>query len=242
MTGVAGALVFRQRVAVPGRPSQARVFTVALLVANSIYFFGRSHEHNLINISASYLFCFFMALDLGWPAPRDVAGAPARAPDAPPLLGWILRATPWVLVAVCAYAYSGRVAAKIPAQMVVVEGSRPIPPAFPGDVLPNIDCGEILRAAGNSRLYFFSKYDYWYYEKCAAVPRGYIQPLFLAIQVPAVIAQVTRVLDDGYKVVVPHDRDWGAAFVEILPRLGNLRVIDTAQYRLYSRPLVAQQP
>jgi hypothetical protein len=55
------------------------------------------------------------------------------------------------------------------------------------------------------------------------------------------VAQITRVLDDGYKVVVPHDRDWAAPFAEILPRLGNLRVIDTAQYRLYARPLVAQQ-
>jgi hypothetical protein len=73
------------------------------------------------------------------------------------------------------------------------------------------------------------------------VPQGYIQPLFLAVQVPTLVAQITRVLDDGYKVVVPHHRGWAAPFAEILPRLGNLRVIDTAQYRLYARPLVAQQ-
>ena len=148
-----------------------------------------------------------------------------------------------MLVAVCAYSYSGRVAAKIRAQTVVIEGTRPLPPAFPGDTLPDIVCVEIVRAAGNSRVYFFSKYDYWYYQKCGVVRKGYIQPLFLALQVRAVVAQVNRVLDDGYKVVVPRDRDWAPAFAEILSRLGNLRVIDTARYRLYARAsIVHQQP
>jgi len=240
MTGVAGWLVYVRRAALPQRPGQARIFTVALLVANSLYFFGRSHEHNLINISASYLFCFFLALDLAWPASaadgdRPAVSAPAPGSDPPPALRWTFRATPWVLVAACAYAYSARVASKIPAQLAAVEGTRPLPAAFSHEAVPPINCLEIARASVDSRVYFFSKYDYWYYQTCGVVPQGFIQPLFLAIQVSDIAAQLNHVLDDGFKVVVPRGQDWGGAFDEMAARLGKMRLIETPNYRLYAR-------
>jgi len=37
---------------------------IALSIGNSIYFFGRSHEHNIINISASLIFVLFLFFDL----------------------------------------------------------------------------------------------------------------------------------------------------------------------------------
>ena len=68
LTGAAGWLAFSRRASLPPRRAEAAILAVALLVANSIYFFGRSHEHNLINTGATFLFSLFLALDLAWPA------------------------------------------------------------------------------------------------------------------------------------------------------------------------------
>ena len=59
---VGPALPLRDRIG--DRKGQTTLFAVALTLANSIYFFGRSHENNLINISASLLLCAFIGIDL----------------------------------------------------------------------------------------------------------------------------------------------------------------------------------
>ena len=177
------------------------------------------------------LFCAFMAIDRAWPA---APGAP-NEDDGARALRWISRAAPWLLVAGCAYFYSGRVVPKIAAAITVAEGGRPLPAAFPGEALPPINCAEIARAAGDSRVYFFSKNDFWYYDACHLVPQGFVQPLSLALLTKDVAAQINGLLDVGYKIVVPKARDWSAAFAELLPALGAPELVETAQYRLYRR-------
>jgi len=40
------------------------LFLILLAIGNSLYFFGRSHENNLVNISSILLFCLFLLFDL----------------------------------------------------------------------------------------------------------------------------------------------------------------------------------
>jgi hypothetical protein len=226
LTGAVGWLAFSRRGLRSEKRDQARIFAVALIFINSIYFFGRSHEHNLVNLGTSFLFLFVLGVDLVWSA-RD---------DDPALFCAIFRLAPWLLVAVCAYYYSARVIHKLDAQWELVGRQRPLPYALATDYSPVIDCVEIDRAAGDRRVYFFSQYDFWFYQRCGYLPEGYTQPLGLAILLDPYAEEVDHLLDRGYKVVVPrHPRDWSSMFPEVLSRLHATDVTETKNYRLYRR-------
>ena len=227
LTGAVGWLAFSLRGALPARLGQTAIFAVALLLASSIYFFGRSHEHNLINTSAAFLFCAFLGLDLGWPA-ADEGSRAVRAS---------FRLAPWLIVAVCAYFYSGRVLEKLKVQALQVMTQRIVPPSEVGDVVPDIDCGEIRKVADDGRAYFFSKDDFWYYERCAYAPQGYVQPMALSVLEKPLVKELQRLLDGGYKIFVPRRRgDFAAsAFPVFLPALPGLDVVQTPNFQVYLR-------
>jgi hypothetical protein len=202
------------------RRGQARIFAVALIVINSVYFFGRSHEHNLVNLGTSFLFIFFLGVDMAWPSKGG-------------LLRWICRVLPWAVVAICAFAYSGRIVTKVELQKEAVVVRGPLPPM---DVNrePVIDCDEVARAVGNDRrVYFFSKHDYWYYQRCRYVPSGYTQPMLLNVLTAPLAAELNQLLGMGYRIVVPRRGDWSAAFADIRPRLANLQLAETPGFQIY---------
>jgi hypothetical protein len=233
LTGAAGWLAWARRGSLSGRRGETAILAVALMFASSLYFFGRSHEHNLINTSAPTLFVLFLAIDLAWPAPEDGAR----------VLGWVFAVVPWCLVAICGYHYSGRLLQRLGAQGAILEGTRPVGPVFSYDVLPTLDCAALVGPAGDSNVYLFSKYDFWYYQGCGLVPQGFTQPLFLAILKTDVVAELNHLLDQGYKIVVPRSPgDWAPAFTEFLPGLSNPNVIETPQFRFYRRPVAVAKP
>jgi hypothetical protein len=224
LTGAAGWLAFSCGATRPPRVAEAAVLAVALLVTNSIYFFGRSHEHNLINISAGFLFCLFLSLDLAWPS----------SAAEPRLIRWAFGATPWILIGVCAYGYSERVVGRLDAQQALVLAQRPPGGATP----PQIDCGEIGRAAGDDRVFFLSSNDVWYYRQCGYTPRGYVQPAWLNPLTKTLASEINDVLDSGAKVFVPRDRGdvCGQAWDQLLPQLSSLQRSETANFLVYRRP------
>lgn len=227
MTGIVGWLAFETRAAGSQRRGQAALFAVALTAVSSIYFFGRSHEHNLINLSASFLFCTFLGIDLATKIP---------AADEP-VVRVVLRAAPWVLVGGCAFAYSARVSDKLEMQMAVVAGQRPLPPGIPGDFQSTPACGELITAAGDGRVFFFSRNDYWLYEACALEPQGYVQPVWLSILQRPLIAEMNHLLDAGYKIAVPRQAgDWAGMFAEYMSALDSPMRVETPHYFIYRRP------
>jgi hypothetical protein len=202
---------------------QAALFLVALALANSIYFFGRSHEHNLINISPSLLFCAFLGLDLAILACR---------PD-PRWVTWSLHAAPFAALACAAYFYSGRLDQKLHVQLNTLLWHKPLPQYFdPGP----IDCREIASVAGSPKVFVYSQFDYWYYEQCGYVPQGYMQPLQLQPVRSEVIGLLNQLLGAGYKVVVPkHPGYYNFDFAETEASLPALEKTETANYRFYWR-------
>lgn len=187
------------------RKSAAALFAVALAVINSLYFFGRSHEHNLINISASLLFCAFFGMDLALVAWRQGAR----------WVRWTLHAVPWLALACVAFFYSGRLIAKIGIQAAIVTRHEQLSPIDgPGPIV----CGEIAAVAKDSKVFVYSQFDFWFYDRCQYVPPGYFQPIMLQPIRAKLIEQLNQLLDAGYKIVVPKVPGWQS--VEGLPRPG----------------------
>jgi hypothetical protein len=218
-----GWLAFSLRAVLPEKRAQAALFAVALAIGNSIYFFGRSHEQNLLNISASLLFCLFLGLDLA----GVTLSAGSRWAHA------ALRALAWLALLLVAFLYSGRIFQKVGIQVATVTRGEPVPNLQdPGP----IRCGEIAAAAPDRRVFVFSPYDYWFYERCGWVPVGYIQPLLLQTMRAGLVLQLNQLLDKGYKIVVPKNVGTeGFDFTEIATDLPGLQETATANYAIYSR-------
>ncbi len=226
MTGAVGWLAFSARGTRAPRRAQAAIFTVALVAANSIYFFGRSHEHNLLNISISLLFCAYLGLDLAWPAAADDSRV-VRA---------LFHLAPVAIVVVTAYSYSARAFEKLKAQVSHVASNVPTPPSG-NEAIPDVHCDEIARVATDGRVYVFSGFDYWYYDRCHYVPRGYFQPMFLAILQHSLIDDVTGLVNEGYKVFVPsHPGDFVTAdFAGLIGALPKLDTSQTPHFTVYTK-------
>jgi len=224
MLAAVGWLAFSLRDLIGERRAGASLFLVALAIGNSIYFFGRSHEHNLLNISAALLFCAFLGIDL----------AIALWRTGPRWVRWSLHAAPWLTLAFIGFFYSGRLLAKVHTQFETVAMHRALPALDdPGPIV----CEEIAAAAKDSRVFVYSVADYWFYERCGYVPQGYIQPLSLQALTGKLIEQLDQLLDTGYKIVVPKPPSVypGFEFNDIAASLGEMERIETAHYQLYYR-------
>jgi hypothetical protein len=96
-------------------------------------------------------------------------------------------------------------------------------------------CAEINAVVPDHRVFVFSiNYDYWFYERCGYVPQGYIQPLWLQIFRRDVIAQMARLLDNGYKIVVPK-MDTPTFDAEFAPGLNEMYRLESTNYIFYGR-------
>ena len=226
MLAATGWLAFSLWNRLPEKRAGAGLFTVALAIGNSIYFFGRSHEHNLLNISAVLLLCAFLGIDLAYLAWRG----------GPRWTRWTLQAAPWLALAFIAFFYSGRLTHKVHSQAARLLWNLP---ASHIDDPGLIVCGEISAAAKDRRVFVFSAFDYWIYEQCGYVPPGYFQPLLLLPLRSKLIELATQLLDAGYKIVVPKAGDtysfYKFDFADIKADLGETELTDTPHYQLYSR-------
>jgi hypothetical protein len=230
LTGAVGWLAYTRRAARTLRRGEAAIFAVALATANSIYFFGRSHEHNLINLAASFLFVAMLGVDLA----LDLVPAGIEHEKRWPRR--TTEATAWVVLAACAFQYSGRVIDKLAAQWAIVTRSEPLPRAWPADDLGGLPCDEVLRAAGDRRVYFLSRHDYWLYERCDLPPIGFVQPVLLSILEAPLVTELDGLLAAGYKIVVPRQgADWSGVVGELWPRLGNPTRVETPHFQIYRR-------
>ena len=223
LPGLLMGLALRRGAALPPRRAQAVLLTPVLLMFTSFYFFGRSHELNLINLSTSFLFAAFLAADLALEVVAEAA--------APRALYLAVLAAPLALVAVTAYVYGGRIAEKVRAQRDLVVGHR----SLPGRAVPPTYCEELAHAAGDDRVYLLSEFDYWYYQACAYAPPAYTLPMFLNVLAGPYTQQLNELLDGGYKLALPRGDALEGFLPELLPSLRSLTRTDTPHFSVYSR-------
>ncbi|MEP7053056.1 MAG: hypothetical protein ABJB12_22010 [Pseudomonadota bacterium] len=193
LTALTGGLAFSKRVELGEKRGGATLLMVALVMSGSIYFFGRSHPHNLINLSAAFLTCFFLCFDLSLLRFRQSV--------LPILPVQVLVST--ALVALVAWQYSDRVWTKAATQVSVVSHTDVTQPLVPGLGLPLMYCSEVATAAPDRKVYFFSGLDTWFYADCGYPPPSYMQPMNLAILKPPLLDELNQLLDDGYLVALP---------------------------------------
>lgn len=79
VSGLSFALLLRLRLMLASNYLATGFCLIYLAIGNSLYFFGRSHENNIINISAVLLALFFLMLDLAGRSLADVSGKPGKS-------------------------------------------------------------------------------------------------------------------------------------------------------------------
>jgi hypothetical protein len=194
-----------------------------LLIASSIYFFGRSHEQNLLNLSAPFLTCCFLCLDLvlARRAPLSVQAGLSS-----------------LLIVLCAWSYSGKIWTRSVTQLAVLTRTDALRRIVDGNGLPRAYCAEVARAVVDRKVYFFSELDFWTYVECDYVPQGYMQPMGLEILKAPLTAEMNDLLDRGYTVATRKGGAVSASFSrDFLPALSGAKptVITESAHYLFVR-------
>jgi len=229
LTALTAGLAFWQRGELGDKRGSAQLLMAGLTISSSIYFFGRSHENNLVNLSASFLTCCFLCLDLQLLQLRRGALASTG-------LQVVVSS---LLIALCAWHYSGKIWTRALAQLAVVSRTDLTRPIFPGYALPRTYCNEIAAEAPSGKVYFFSDSDFWYYADCGVAPEGYMQPMVLEALKAPLLGEMNRLLDQGYTVTVRKSEDFSRSFfADFLPQLIAAKPTvntESAHYRFIKR-------
>jgi hypothetical protein len=191
LLSVAFVLFLRKRKLLDEKYFHGGLFLIFLAVGESLYFFGRSNENYLIDISAVLLLVLFALLDLVF----SEGPGPARSGVKKKLTAIV----PALLVLAVAFCYSGRIHDRLAVQFQNVQKGRLIYP-LPVQVGPNV----LLPVVGDSqKVYFLGAEDFYYYYYWGYVPQGRFSPYNSWIYEKDLVSFVQGLLNDGYFVAVP---------------------------------------
>lgn len=181
-------------------------------IGNSIYFFGRSHEHNILNLATSFVFVAFLFFDLlnyGIPAAVDSTVENKKTKKANPqsyalqnihkarAMG--LSALPLILIAGSAYYFSEQIGHKLQVQYKNLKKSQYL---YPLDIPKDFD--KLKRITNNSdKVYFLNfGYDFTYYYYGNYKPVGYFSPCATNLLKKDLVSFMQGLMDQGYYIVV----------------------------------------
>jgi hypothetical protein len=172
-------------------------------IGNSIYFFGRSHEHNIINISLVLLFLFFFMLDL---IARFLDKEDVNASTLFFLKKHVVSFVAIALIVVIIVSYSENITKGVTAQFRNAYDSKISRPSF---VLPINFTGYMARIRevtnGSSKVFFVDSDDFIFYYYGGYAPVGYCNPFLTCIFTKDLKSHLQKLLDNGYYLVVNPD-------------------------------------
>jgi hypothetical protein len=182
------------------------LFLTLLAIGNSIYFFGRSHEHNIINIAIVLLFLFFFLLDL---ATRLLDEVPAGSPAVSFLQLQGARIAAIALIAIILVSYSQNIGLRAYVQLQNVASGKmtyqtiTIPPGFYGYI------AKINEVTGNSRkVFFIDDKDFAFYYYGGFSLSGYCNPFMTWLFTKDLHRHLQKLLDSGYNLVCSPDYEY----------------------------------
>jgi hypothetical protein len=154
------------------------MFILLLAAGNLMYFFGRSHPNNLLNVSTLILLTLYLFIDL----------AAVRYPKAVYIL-------PALLMAAAVSAYSGRIAAK-----VKVQASQLMRGRINSGAIAYPDVSFIKREAGaGGKIYIASLDNQVLWTLSGGIrPVGYYFPMNTCVMKDEMTLFLQKLLDNGY--------------------------------------------
>lgn len=168
-------------------------------IGNSIYFFGRSHEHNILNIAIVLLFLLFFLLDL---ISRFLDKNAENGVPMPLTRGNGIIVIAAVILSVMVVFYTGNILDKTGTQFINVRKRQLI---YPHDFMENpllCDINAIRNVTHNSsRVYFVSGFDFDCYYYGGYTPIGYCNPFKTWIFSSELNRFLQGLLDNGYYLV-----------------------------------------
>ncbi|MBF0523249.1 MAG: hypothetical protein HQL24_09375 [Candidatus Omnitrophica bacterium] len=186
---------------------QTSLFLIFLAIGNSLYFFGRSHENNILNVSGILMLVLFLFLDvLGFEINKDQK---VRAKK------FVLPVFSGLIILVISCSYAERAVERIKRQYKFLtsgNASRRLYYQSPVDL--KID--EVKRVTHNSRkVIFISNVDfYYYYEGGYAPPENFYCFTQSWFYKEDLVNFWNTQLSKGYYLLIPADE-----FSHYLPNL-----------------------
>jgi hypothetical protein len=200
-------LLFRLRTKVSSTYLATGFLLIYCAIGNSIYFFGRSHEHNILNIAIVLLFLFFFVLDLVTRA-LDADGDSRITPS--PLQQYGVTGIAVALILVIIVSYSENIVKKGYIQFLNVRNAKitydtalVLPEGFQGYM------AKIREVTGNSsKLFFVDLADFTFYHYGGYAPVGYCNPFMTWIFTKDLTRYMQKLLDNGYFLVCSPELTW----------------------------------
>lgn len=193
-------LLFKQRKIVPAFYFNSGVFLILLSLANSVYFFGRSHESNVIHISGSLLFLVFLLMDLLGKKYCTETGDKSSI-NTSPYKKFAVGLMPILFIMSIAYFYSERITRNITTHaknLYHLKFQYPIP--------YDKDTTDIRALTHNSdKVYIFSQWDFYYYYYGNYVPQGYFLPYVSWPFKKDLLLFLQNLINKNYYIVIKQD-------------------------------------
>jgi hypothetical protein len=174
----------------------AGLFLIFLSLGSLMYFYGRSHENNLLNIGACLLVLFFLMIDL---LQKYLSMGNGNRQLQPYL--WMLRMIPVAAVVYMAGCYSNAIEEKFAIQAGKLFALRELPIQF--DNCSSTNTAMIQENTNHSdKVYFASLFcDSAYYFNGNYVPISYFSPFSTWMVKKDLNDYLRSLLDKGYYIV-----------------------------------------
>ena len=220
LLGATSALLMQQRNKLTQRYFRSGLFLLLLVVANSLYFLGRSHESLIIYLQGSFVLMFFLFIDLlnrRLYFLKKTLGTQCKK--------WLLNSLPVFFILVTTYFYSERIVTSVQIQTRnLMNGdleysiSQEILPASKlskeqfAKKLFNID--KLMAITNHSdKIYVLSYYnDFYYYYYGGYQPQGYFLPYFSWPFKEELSLFLQSLLNDGFYLVIPQTNSYDGVY------------------------------
>ena len=192
-------LLIKQRDQLTERYWQTGLFIVCLAIGNSIYFFGRSHEHNLLNISAILIVLLFLGTDLVDRHLSRTSFLKNTIPSARSAKLKIIRSLiPLCIVLLIVFSYAEGIRSKWLIQIHNLEQGQLL-----YRIDPDVDLESVYKLVGGQRKVYFLKHadDFIYSYMGGYRLEGYYQPLMTWIFQDQLTEFLQNLLEQGYYII-----------------------------------------
>jgi len=199
VSGLAFTLLFRLRTTISRNYLATGFCLIYLVIGNSLYFFGRSHENNIINISIVLLLLFFLLIDL---ASRFLGNAPGE-----PAKRFMHRnlsiIISMVLIAAITVWYGDSITGKVSLQAQNAgKGQLVYPPWVSKQDVVSVIAQVKSITGDNPKVYFVGDGDFVLDYYGGYAPVGYFNPVYAWISMNEFKKFLQGLLDQGYYIVV----------------------------------------